>query len=120
MYVYDGAGKESIEKVIETEVAEAQLNARLTDNELKFSPIPLGATVYDTRFNKEIVYEQGEKQLSDRDMFEVAKNPHLISSLTVPPRRRVYAPLHVIAVMILAPLLVVLILVRYRSKLRRP
>ena len=119
-FVYDKAGKQFVDAEVQSQVIDAKLNIGLSDKDLDFGPIPLGARVYDTRFGKEIVYEQGEKQMSDRDMFEVAKNPYLLSTMTAPPRSRAYPPIYQIAVMILAPLLVVLILVRYRSKFRRP
>lgn len=118
-FVYDSAGKQSVEAEVESQVIDSKLNIRLSDNDLDFGLLPKGATVYDTRFKKEIVYEQGEKQLSDRELFEISKNPHLLEKLTAPSRPPVYPPVYQIAVMILIPFIGMLLFIRFRQKRKR-
>jgi len=119
IYAVDETGREFIEQALETQVVEAQLNLRLTERDLEFGAIPVGATVYDMRFDKEIVYVQGVKQLSDREMFQVSKNPALLEKLTLPPARPVYPPFPQIIAMFLIPTVIVLSIIWIRKRRRQ-
>jgi len=68
-------------------INRVELNVNIDPQEFEYN-IPLGANVQDNRFQKPLVYRQGTKQFSDRELFALHKNPDLAGQYEPQNRNR--------------------------------
>jgi hypothetical protein len=76
-YMYDRQGKRYLSRVETTTVASAELNMSLHETDLELGPVPRRTDVQDDRFTPPLRYLQGNRQFTDRELFELARQRSL-------------------------------------------
>jgi hypothetical protein len=76
-YVYDRQGKRYVKRVETTTVVRAELNKYHHEADLELGRIAPGAYVQDDRFTPPLRYLQGNRQFTDRELFELARQRSL-------------------------------------------
>jgi len=59
-------------------IKRADLNISLKNEDFDIGDIPVGAIVQDNRFDPPLVYRQGYRQFTDKELFQMAKNRELL------------------------------------------
>jgi hypothetical protein len=77
-YAYDGAGGRYLARVLTSVVTGARVNTGIPEGELAFGNILAGTFVQDRRFHPPLAYVQGDRQLTDRELFQLANNRELL------------------------------------------
>jgi hypothetical protein len=78
-YSYDRQGRDYLARTEVTLAREVRLNLALTDRDFEFGDIPRGALVQDNRFRPPLVYRQGNRQFTERELFQMSKDRNLLS-----------------------------------------
>lgn len=78
----DGSDFHFLSRIQTTWVRQASLNVPIEGAELEFGDIPHGVLVEDYRFKPPLAFTQGQKQLTDRELFQLARNRGLLADPT--------------------------------------
>jgi hypothetical protein len=87
----DGSDYHFRSRIATTLVQDVSLNVPLDNKELEFGDIPQGALVQDDRFTPPLSYTQDNRQFTDKELFQLARNRNLLEDPTwsgnAPPTR---------------------------------